>query len=132
MCGQGERSLRLLLRLSSLLTSAFVWPARIHASVSFAPPPCTTNHQNSSWGQMCVIVIKVWRLSRQVHLPGAVAESGIPPLYWCTAHHVEMLLKAEVPLVHSAFRVSGFTPSQVGLAQDARGNPFPGAAALQV
>lgn len=34
MCGRAERSLRLLLRLSSLLTSAFIWPARIHASVS--------------------------------------------------------------------------------------------------
>lgn len=42
-----------------------------------------------------------------------MAESGIPPLYWCTAHYVEMLLKAEVPLVHSAFRMCGFTPSQV-------------------
>ena len=50
----------------------------------------------------------------QVHLPAPVAASGIPPVYWCTAHYVEMLLKAEVPLVHSAFRMSGFTPSQVG------------------
>lgn len=33
--GDAERALRLLLRLSSLLASAFVWPARIHASVSF-------------------------------------------------------------------------------------------------
>ncbi|KAI4796347.1 hypothetical protein KUCAC02_027816, partial [Chaenocephalus aceratus] len=41
-----------------------------------------------------------------------VAESGISPMYWCTAHYVEMLLRAEVPLVHSAFRMSGFTPSQ--------------------
>ncbi|KAG7282567.1 hypothetical protein CRUP_018686 [Coryphaenoides rupestris] len=47
-----------------------------------------------------------------VHLPAEVAASGIPPVYWCTAHYVEMLLKAEVPLVHSAFRMSGFTPSQ--------------------
>ncbi|XP_029705480.1 protein broad-minded-like isoform X2 [Takifugu rubripes] len=80
--GEAERSLRLLLRLSCLLPSAFIWPARIHASI---------------------------------HLPGAVAGSGAPPLYWCTAHYVEMLLKAEVPLVHSAFRVSGFTPSQMCL-----------------
>lgn len=49
----------------------------------------------------------------QVHVPGEVAVSGILPVYWCTAHYVEMLLKAEVPLVHSAFRMSGFTPSQV-------------------
>ncbi|XP_032398929.1 protein broad-minded isoform X1 [Etheostoma spectabile] len=82
MAGDMERSLSLLLNLSSLLTSAFIWPARIHASV---------------------------------HVPVEVAESGIPPVYWCTAHYVEMLLKAEVPLVHSAFRMSGFTPSQMCL-----------------
>uniref|UniRef100_A0A8C9Y681 Protein broad-minded n=1 Tax=Sander lucioperca TaxID=283035 RepID=A0A8C9Y681_SANLU len=82
MAGDMERSLRLLLNLSSLLTSAFIWPVRIHASV---------------------------------HVPVEVAESGIPPVYWCTAHYVEMLLKAEVPLVHSAFRMSGFTPSQMCL-----------------
>uniref|UniRef100_A0A8C6UUP5 Protein broad-minded n=1 Tax=Neogobius melanostomus TaxID=47308 RepID=A0A8C6UUP5_9GOBI len=80
MKGDVDRALRLLLGLSSLLVSAFVWPARIHASV---------------------------------HIPLAVAESGIGPVYWCTAHYVEMLLKPEVPLVHSAFRISGFTPSQM-------------------
>uniref|UniRef100_A0A3Q3B1D3 Protein broad-minded n=1 Tax=Kryptolebias marmoratus TaxID=37003 RepID=A0A3Q3B1D3_KRYMA len=80
MAGNTDRSLDLLLSLSSLLTSAFIWPARIHASVHFAKE---------------------------------VAESGISPVYWCTAHYVEMLLKAEVPLVHSAFRMSGFTPSQM-------------------
>uniref|UniRef100_A0A3Q1DAZ9 Protein broad-minded n=1 Tax=Amphiprion ocellaris TaxID=80972 RepID=A0A3Q1DAZ9_AMPOC len=74
--GNMDQSLRLLLNLSSLLISAFIWPARIHACVT---------------------------------------ESGIPPVYWCTAHYVEMLLKAEVPLVHSAFRMSGFTPSQMCL-----------------
>ncbi|XP_061563025.1 protein broad-minded isoform X2 [Cololabis saira] len=82
MAGNFDRSLHLLLNLSSLLTSAFIWPARIHASA---------------------------------HLPEEVADSGIPPVYWCTAHYVEMLLKAEVPLVHSAFRMSGFTPSQMCL-----------------
>uniref|UniRef100_A0A8C4GKS5 Protein broad-minded n=1 Tax=Dicentrarchus labrax TaxID=13489 RepID=A0A8C4GKS5_DICLA len=82
MAGDTDRSLSLLLNLSSLLISAFIWPARIHASV---------------------------------HVPVEVAESGITPVYWCTAHYVEMLLKAEVPLVHSAFRMSGFTPSQMCL-----------------
>ncbi|KAK5852652.1 hypothetical protein PBY51_006503 [Eleginops maclovinus] len=71
MAGDVDRSLKLLLNLSCLLTSAFIWPARIHASI---------------------------------HVPVEVAESGIAPVYWCTAHYVEMLLKAEVPLVHSAFR----------------------------
>ncbi|KAM4712468.1 protein broad-minded isoform 2-T2 [Anableps anableps] len=82
MAGNTERSLHLLLNLSSQLSSAFIWPARIHASV---------------------------------HFPQEIAESGVPPLYWSTAHYVEMLLKAEVPLVHSAFRMSGFTPSQMCL-----------------
>ncbi|XP_029352515.1 protein broad-minded [Echeneis naucrates] len=82
MSGDADRSLHLLLNLSSLLASAFIWPAAIHASA---------------------------------RVPAAVAESGIPPVYWCTAHYVEMLLKAEVPLVHSAFRMSGFTPSQMCL-----------------
>ncbi|XP_005461430.1 protein broad-minded isoform X1 [Oreochromis niloticus] len=82
MAGNIEKSLCLLVSLSSLLTSAFIWPARIHASI---------------------------------HFPKEVAESGIPPVYWCTAHYVEMLLKAEVPLVHSAFKMSGFTPSQMCL-----------------
>nr|XP_033504941.1 protein broad-minded isoform X2 [Epinephelus lanceolatus] len=82
MAGDVNRSLSLLLNLSPLLTSAFIWPARIHSSV---------------------------------HVPVEVAESGISPVYWCTAHYVEMLLKAEVPLVHSAFRMSGFTPSQMCL-----------------
>ncbi|XP_028296414.1 protein broad-minded isoform X2 [Gouania willdenowi] len=80
MAGNAERSLRLLLDLSSLLTSAFIWPARIHSSV---------------------------------HVPAGMSECGISPLYWCTAHYVELLLKQEVPLVHSAFKMSGFTPSQM-------------------
>ncbi|XP_041951920.1 protein broad-minded isoform X1 [Alosa sapidissima] len=78
--GDGSRALALLLRLTRLLASAFLWPQRLHASV---------------------------------HLPVELALSGIPAVYWCTAHYVELLLKAEVPLVCSAFRMSGFTPSQM-------------------
>ncbi|XP_048841118.1 protein broad-minded [Brienomyrus brachyistius] len=55
------------------------------------------------------------RLHDSVHLPAEVAQSGIPLTYSCTAHYVEMLLKTEVPLVSSAFRMSGFTPSQICL-----------------
>ncbi|XP_023652961.2 protein broad-minded isoform X1 [Paramormyrops kingsleyae] len=55
------------------------------------------------------------RLHGSVHLPAEVAQSGVPPTYSCTAHYVEMLLKVEVPLVSSAFRMSGFTPSQICL-----------------
>uniref|UniRef100_A0A673M6T0 Protein broad-minded n=1 Tax=Sinocyclocheilus rhinocerous TaxID=307959 RepID=A0A673M6T0_9TELE len=53
------------------------------------------------------------RLHSSVHLPIEIAQSCIHPIYSCTAHYVEMLLKAEVPLVFSAFRMSGFTPSQI-------------------
>ncbi|POI23682.1 hypothetical protein CIB84_012570 [Bambusicola thoracicus] len=48
-----------------------------------------------------------------MHLPITTVESGIHPVYFCSAHYIEMLLKAELPLVFSAFHMSGFTPSQV-------------------
>ncbi|KAG9347494.1 hypothetical protein JZ751_005061 [Albula glossodonta] len=79
MSGDKDRALAFLLRFSRLLTSAFLWPPRLHCSV---------------------------------YLPLQIAQSGIHPIYSCTAHYVEMLLKAEAPLVFSAFRMSGFTPSQ--------------------
>ncbi|KAM4693395.1 protein broad-minded [Discoglossus pictus] len=53
------------------------------------------------------------RLHISKHLPADIAESGIHPIYFCTLHYIEMLMKAEVPLVFSAFRMSGFTPSQI-------------------
>ncbi|NXP44018.1 BROMI protein, partial [Heliornis fulica] len=55
------------------------------------------------------------RLHRSMHLPTTTVESGIHPVYFYSAHHVEMLLKAELPLVFSAFHMSGFTPSQICL-----------------
>uniref|UniRef100_A0A3Q3DFD7 Protein broad-minded n=1 Tax=Hippocampus comes TaxID=109280 RepID=A0A3Q3DFD7_HIPCM len=82
MSGDWRRSLRLLRHLSSVLTSAFIWPANVHASL-------------------------------QVDLAVRVAESGMSPLYWSSAHYVEMLLKDELPQAHAAFRMSGFTPSQI-------------------
>ncbi|XP_059837464.1 protein broad-minded isoform X4 [Hypanus sabinus] len=53
------------------------------------------------------------RLHRSIHLPVENAESGIHPVYSCTTYYIEMLLKTELPLVFSAFRMSGFTPSQI-------------------
>ncbi|XP_072355460.1 protein broad-minded isoform X1 [Scyliorhinus torazame] len=53
------------------------------------------------------------RLHSSIHLSVESAESGIHPVYSCTAYYIEMLLKSEVPLVFSAFRMSGFTPSQI-------------------
>ncbi|NXJ80886.1 BROMI protein, partial [Trogon melanurus] len=55
------------------------------------------------------------RLHVSMHLPATTVESGIHPVYFCSAHHVEMLLKAELPLVFSAFHMSGFSPSQICL-----------------
>uniref|UniRef100_A0A8D0KW78 Protein broad-minded n=1 Tax=Strix occidentalis caurina TaxID=311401 RepID=A0A8D0KW78_STROC len=55
------------------------------------------------------------RLHISMHLPITTVESGIHPVYFCSAHHIEMLLKAELPLVFSAFHMSGFTPSQISL-----------------
>ncbi|KAF6116522.1 TBC1 domain family member 32 [Phyllostomus discolor] len=48
-------------------------------------------------------------------LPVDTIESGIHPVYFCSTHYIEMLLKAEVPLVFSAFHMSGFAPSQICL-----------------
>ncbi|XP_009287454.1 PREDICTED: protein broad-minded [Aptenodytes forsteri] len=55
------------------------------------------------------------RLHISMHLPITTVESGIHPVYFCSAHHIEMLMKAELPLVFSAFHMSGFTPSQICL-----------------
>ncbi|XP_068794261.1 protein broad-minded isoform X4 [Struthio camelus] len=53
------------------------------------------------------------RLHISMHLPITAVESGIHPVYFCSAHYIEMLLKAELPLVFAAFHMSGFTPSQI-------------------
>ncbi|KAH0507839.1 Protein broad-minded [Microtus ochrogaster] len=49
------------------------------------------------------------------YLPVDTIETGIHPIYFCSTHYIEMLLKAEVPLVFSAFHMSGFAPSQICL-----------------
>ncbi|XP_048348015.1 protein broad-minded isoform X2 [Sphaerodactylus townsendi] len=53
------------------------------------------------------------RLHSSIHLPVDTAASGIHPVYFCSAHYIEMLLKAELPLVFSAFHMSGLAPSQI-------------------
>ncbi|XP_057594428.1 protein broad-minded isoform X3 [Hippopotamus amphibius kiboko] len=52
------------------------------------------------------------RLHISRYLPIDTIESGIHPVYFCSTHYIEMLLKAEVPLVFSAFHMCGFAPSQ--------------------
>ncbi len=56
-------------------------------------------------------------LSFQVHLSQSRALSGIPLLFSTTCHNVELILQAEVPHVHSAFKMSGFAPAQVSLSR---------------
>ena len=51
--------------------------------------------------------------SVQAQLPLSVAISGMSPLLYVSAHCIEMLLEVEVPHVHSAFKLSGYTPAQV-------------------
>ncbi|CAG5121521.1 unnamed protein product [Candidula unifasciata] len=46
-------------------------------------------------------------------LPTSLLSSGIPPLFSGTAHNIELLLQNELPLVVSAFKMSGYTPSQI-------------------
>ncbi|XP_059144454.1 protein broad-minded-like isoform X2 [Physella acuta] len=48
-------------------------------------------------------------------LPNNLLASGIPPLFSSTAHNIELLLQSELPLVTSAFKMSGYTPSQICL-----------------
>ncbi|XP_029398335.1 protein broad-minded isoform X2 [Mus pahari] len=55
------------------------------------------------------------RLHNSRYLPVDTLGTGIHPIYFCSAHYIEMLLKAEVPLVFSAFHMSGFAPSQICL-----------------
>ncbi|XP_065832871.1 protein broad-minded-like isoform X2 [Oscarella lobularis] len=53
------------------------------------------------------------RLHVSAHLPVNLAASGIHPIFSAVGHNVELILQAEVPRVHSAFRLSGFTPTQM-------------------
>ncbi|EFB14199.1 hypothetical protein PANDA_011865, partial [Ailuropoda melanoleuca] len=55
------------------------------------------------------------RLHISRYLATDTIESGIHPVYFCSTHYIEMLLKVEVPLVFSAFHMSGFAPSQICL-----------------
>ena len=51
----------------------------------------------------------------QVHIPSALSSSGIPPIFSSTGHNIEFVLQTELPLVSSAFKMSGYTPAQVGI-----------------
>ncbi|KAM7137179.1 protein broad-minded isoform 3-T4 [Molossus nigricans] len=55
------------------------------------------------------------RLHISRYLPVDTIESGIHPVYFCSTHYIEMLLKTELPLVFSAFHMSDFAPSQICL-----------------
>ncbi|KAL5021697.1 hypothetical protein ScPMuIL_000852 [Solemya velum] len=53
------------------------------------------------------------RLHNSVHLPEGMMLSGIHPLFSCTGHNIEFILQTELPLVASAFKMSGYTPAQL-------------------
>ena len=50
------------------------------------------------------------------HVQLDIASSGIHPVFSRTGHNVELILQTEVPHVYTAFRMSGYTPSQVGFS----------------
>ncbi|ESO96909.1 hypothetical protein LOTGIDRAFT_231711 [Lottia gigantea] len=53
------------------------------------------------------------RLHCSEDLPQSILYSGIHPLFFSTAHNIEFILQTELPLVASAFKMSGYTPSQI-------------------
>nr|XP_036849418.1 protein broad-minded isoform X1 [Manis javanica]XP_036849427.1 protein broad-minded isoform X1 [Manis javanica] len=55
------------------------------------------------------------RLHNSRYLSTDTIESGIHPIYFYSTHYIEMILKAEVPLVFSAFHMAGFALSQICL-----------------
>ena len=57
--------------------------------------------------------IMFYVLMFQVNLPSMLSSSGIHPLFSSTGHNIEFILQIELPLVSSAFKMSGFTPAQV-------------------
>ena len=53
------------------------------------------------------------RMHRSIHLRANIASSSIPPVLFSSCHNIELLLQIELPLVYPAFRMSGYTASQV-------------------
>ncbi|XP_071503621.1 protein broad-minded-like [Diadema antillarum] len=53
------------------------------------------------------------RLHASTHLPVELAMSGIRPVFSTTCYLIELILQTELPQVYSAFRLSGYTASQI-------------------
>ncbi|XP_061197318.1 protein broad-minded-like [Saccostrea echinata] len=68
-------------------------------------------HKFSTLG--CSGYLWIPRLHCSVHLPSDLMCSGISPLFSSTGHNIELILQIELPLVASAFKMSGFTPAQI-------------------
>ncbi|KAK3086457.1 hypothetical protein FSP39_018719 [Pinctada imbricata] len=68
-------------------------------------------HKFSTLG--CSGYLWVPRLHSSVHMPVGLMSSGISPLFSSTGHNIELVLQVELPLVASAFKMSGFTPAQI-------------------
>uniref|UniRef100_UPI00358E1EB6 protein broad-minded isoform X2 n=1 Tax=Myxine glutinosa TaxID=7769 RepID=UPI00358E1EB6 len=77
-------------------------------------------NMDRSWHLLCALapllataLLWPFRLHASVHLPESVALSGLHPLLTCTGHLVESLVTSELPLLTSAFRMSGCSPAQL-------------------
>lgn len=68
-------------------------------------------HKFSTLG--CSGYLWIPRLHCSVHLPSDLMCSGISPIFSSTGHNIELILQIELPLVASAFKMSGFTPAQI-------------------
>ncbi|XP_050398519.1 protein broad-minded isoform X2 [Patella vulgata] len=53
------------------------------------------------------------RLHSSEDLPDSIMYTGIPPIFYSTAHNMEFVLQSELPTLASAFKMSGFTPAQI-------------------
>ncbi|XP_064610719.1 protein broad-minded-like isoform X2 [Liolophura sinensis] len=53
------------------------------------------------------------RLHASVHVAPELMLSGIPPVFSSTGHNIELVLHTELPLIASAFKMSGYTPAQI-------------------
>ncbi|PVD21206.1 hypothetical protein C0Q70_19375 [Pomacea canaliculata] len=68
-------------------------------------------HRLSQLG--CSVYLWPARMHSSVHLPTAFLTSGIHPIFSSTAHNIELILQVELPLITSAFKMSGYTPAQI-------------------
>ncbi|XP_071784786.1 protein broad-minded-like isoform X1 [Asterias amurensis] len=79
-----------------------------------------SGNRDKAWNllQKCFCILSsgylsMARLHASEHVQLDIASSGIHPVFSRTGHNVELILQTEVPHVYTAFRMSGYTPSQI-------------------